>query len=165
MEIEIQPFDPVRHSGQRIAQLHLQLRQWQDQIGETQFGDINSSQQDLGDIPAAYLAAGGQFFVASDKQGEILGFVGLQKAEGELRVGILKRMSVMPQSQGQGIGSQLCQRIIGWAEAAGYQKIRLSTGNRERAMGIYWRQGFRVVGYDQARNDVRMELDFRRLAH
>ena len=165
MEISIDSFDPDRHSSRQIAQLHLQLRQWQEQAGESEFPDIASSQKDLGDIPAAYLSGGGQFMVASDQQGEVVGFVGLQKASGEPGVGILKRMSVIPKLRGQGIGSRLCQRIIGWAKAASYRKIRLKTGNRERAMGIYWRAGFRVVGYDQNNNDVLMELDFRLASH
>ena len=165
MEIEIEPFDPARHSSQRTAELHLQLRRWQQQAGESQFADITSSQRDLGDIPANYLAGGGQFMVATDKQGEITGFIGLQKASGDPGVGILKRMAVMPKLQGQGIGSQLCHQIIGWVKADGWRKIQLRTGNRERATGIYWKQGFRVVGYDQNNNDVLMELDFRLPLH
>lgn len=165
MEVEIEPFDLAKHSSAKIAELHLRLRQWQEQAGEADFPDINSSQADLSDIPANYLATGGQFMVASGEAGEIVGFVGLQKVAGQGGVGVLKRMAVIPELQGQGIGSRLCRRIVGWAKAAGFWKIRLSTGNRERAMGIYWRLGFRVTGYDQNSNDVLMELDFRLAPH
>ena len=157
--IQIQSYNDLPYLDLQIVQLHLALRHWQQQRGENDFHAIADSQDDLSDITANYLNDGGQFFIAQEGHlNSIVGFVGLKKIAD--RSGSLKRLAVMPEYQGRGIGYSLVGELTSWAMVQGYQTIRLATGSNERAQGIYKKHGFKVVGVDESRGDSLMELDF-----
>lgn len=157
MPINIRPYDPEQHSYRQIAQLHLALRQWQEQAGENSFRNIEDSQRDLNNISEVYLDKG-QFFVAEDQSGGIVGFIGLKRDADARHTGILKRLAVMPEHQGQGIGGRLVGAVVDWAKTAGYKKIKLATGRQERAKGVYERYGFKMIDIDVESDDFLMEL-------
>ena len=157
MDISVRSFCSRHHSSADIARLHLCVRQAQQKEGENRFMDVASSQEDLGDIPTNYQSDGGEFFVATNADNTIVGFVAVQRDEREPQTCLLRRLAVIPNARHQGVGSRLCERATQWAESHGFTTIRLATGNKERALGIYWRAGFTVIGYDSERDDILME--------
>lgn len=154
----VELYDSECHPDKRIAQLHLRLRRWQEKIGENNFHDIYDSQPDLRSIAQTYLN-GGQFFVAKNQSDSIIGFVGLKGNDG--RVATLKRLAVMPEYQGMGVGSRLVEALVRWSRTSGFEKIQLATGRQERARGIYEKYGFKVTGINKKSDDFMMELDFK----
>ena len=156
--VSLEGFDARRHSASQIALMHLVIRRRQIKTGENSFRDIRDSQEDLNDISSHYLSPGGQFLVAESPVG-IIGFIGLQKDEYRPDAGALKRLAVLPEYRGRGIGGQLVESMVSWARASGYKSICLSTGRKEKARGIYEKHGFRVVGFDEESQDFLMELN------
>ena len=156
--INVQSFSAEKYPGLQIARMHLKIRQQQEVAGENYFRNIHDSQKDLGDIPCYYLSPGGNFFIAENRSGLITGFVGLKKDESELGVGILKRLAVLDEYRGQGIGGRLVGELINWAKMNNYNKIRLATGVMEKAKVIYEKHGFEVVGRNKENRDFLMEL-------
>ena len=150
----ISVFDGEMHSCAVIAAQHLLIRRWQEGTGENKFIDIVDSQSDLQDIPSTYIAGGGQFFVASTSDHRIVGFCGLQRQGA--KHGQLKGLAVEPASQGKGIGSRLVGEAVAWAKANGWQTIELTTGENERAEGVYLAHGFEIVGFHETTNDIVM---------
>ena len=155
--VDIAFFEEEAHSGTQIASMHLQIRQWQEYAGENTYSNIEDSQEDLGDIPANYIEDGGQFLIAHSAEGEVVGFVGLQQKEAGK--GVLKRLAVMTDFRGRGIGSALVDQLIAWAKSNDYESISLSTGEKERARPIYLRHGFQITGYNQKSRDFLMHLN------
>ena len=161
MDITVRTFDSRHHSNSDVARLHLCVRQRQEKEGENRFADVASSQEDLGDVTSNYQSDGGEFFVATNEDNAIVGFVAVQRDEQEPQTCLLKRLAVIPSARHQGVGGRLCERAVRWAESHGFTTMRLATGNKERALGIYWRAGFTVIGYNSERGDILMEQNFR----
>jgi GNAT superfamily N-acetyltransferase len=148
-----QPYDAAH-----IAALHLQVREWQVEQQNNQFSDIRASQADLLGMQEYYLHPGGEFFVAHDNSGAVVGFVGLRRDTPELAQ--LKRMAVLPDHHRQGVGTLLLQRLLRWAEDdPALRTIRLATGAKEYAQPMYERAGFVVTEITYNTNEDRqMEL-------
>lgn len=142
--------------GPAISDMHQTIRQWQlDTRHNFNFGD--DSRIDLTDIPGHYLARGGNFWVARDTTGRLLGFVGLKRADAD--TGEVKRFAVDPTHHREGIGTALVDALVDWAVGTGLRQLRLSTGQREQARGIYERAGFTVYGFDGEYDDWLMRAD------
>lgn len=141
MRYVIKSFQDQPHPSRSFAEAHLKLRQWQQKTGENRFADITSSQTDLSDIQSSYIDTGGHFLVALDRDDSgIMGFIGLVRtlpAQADL-----KRFSVVPKYQGHGIGYDLCKTMVDYADDLGYAQLDLTTGQKERAQGIYKKLGF-----------------------
>lgn len=59
----------------------------------------------------------------------------------------LRRVRVAPEARGQGIGTQLCQAAIAWAQTQGYRRFVVNTTTPQvPALELYSRLGFEVVG-------------------
>ena len=157
--VSIERFDRVRHRSEDIAAMHLRIRRAQQQNGENRFEDILDSQADLRDVPAAYLAVGGQFFVACTSSDDIVGICGITRPHRRSTSARLQRLAVEPDWRGRGIGTQLVRAAVDWARHRQRVSIDLSTGEQERASGIYRAAGFRVVGHDRHKRDVLMRCD------
>jgi GNAT superfamily N-acetyltransferase len=147
------PYDP-----ELIAALHLQVREWQVETENNRFSDIRASQADLRALHDYYLAPGGEFFVAHDNSGGVVGFVGLRRDSRELAQ--LKRMAVLPTHHRQGVGTLLLNSLLRWAlDEEGLATIQLATGAKENAQPMYARAGFVVTAIEHNTNeDRRMEL-------
>jgi hypothetical protein len=83
----------ARRCGE-VAALHLQIRRWQEALGQNQFADIYDSQPDLRDALRYYVTPGGNFWLATTDTGELAGFVGLKNTGGG--TGSVKRLAVAP---------------------------------------------------------------------
>lgn len=154
---KISEFLESEDSAMDIARLHLGIRQWQVQQGQAKFTKgIMSSQEDLKNLQTNYIEKGGNFFIAKDSNGEVLGFLGVRN-DGE-GTGTIKRVAVMPKNQGRGIGSSLLKAGMEWSRRNGYRKLSLSTGINETAKPLYEKFGFKVVGRDLENEDYLMEI-------
>lgn len=158
-EIIIEPFDGSQTVADDIAAHHLAVRFQQREDGESDFhGKIHSSQADLKGMSANYVEPGGNFFIARDAEtDEIAGFIGLKKV-GEAE-GQIKRMAVLPAYRRRRIGTCLAETAVAWAVEAGFKKLRVATGEKEKAIHIYKAVGFSVIGRDDVRNDYLMAMD------
>lgn len=63
----------------------------------------------------------------------------------------LKRMFVLPECRGKGIGSQVLEELEKWAAELGYNKTILETGKRQvEAVALYEKQNYqRIPNYGQ----------------
>lgn len=64
-----------------------------------------------------------------------------------LRVAEAKRLFVLPEWRGSGVGAALLARLVAEAGAAGYAALRLETlpGEMDAAIAMYRRAGFRPI--------------------
>ncbi len=150
-------FDGNEQLSRKIASLHLGVREWQVQQGQARFTKgILSSQEDLKELQKKYIDQGGNFFVAKDGRGNIVGFLAIRN-DGD-GLGAVKRVAVLPGHQRKGIASKLLQAAIDWSTGQGYSKLKLSTGFNEKGKPLYEKFGFKVVGRDTTNEDYLMEL-------
>lgn len=117
----------------------------QENRGTNTFSNIFDTQADLKELETNYLSSGGNFFIALDVDGQLMGFVGLRNnGDG---TGTLKRLAVLPEFEGHGIGKALVGKLIAWAKFNDFNKIKLQTGGDEQAKDrIYVKAGFVVTG-------------------
>ncbi len=57
----------------------------------------------------------------------------------------IHKLYVLPQTQGNGLGRQLIDRVTSIAAAAGQQRIRLDVNYQNTAVGFYRHLGFQIV--------------------
>lgn len=93
---------------------------------------------ELAGLPAPYAPPGGALLVARGG----LGVVGVK----QLAPGIaeIKRLYVVPEARGRGLGEALLRRAIGAARALGYARVRLDSHRPSigGAIALYGRLGF-----------------------
>ena len=105
-------------------------------------------------------------FFARDAAGQVVGLVGVFENRVDPATAELVSMWVSPSGRGQGVGSALVERAIGWAGEAGYARIELwvARGN-DAAERLYARRGFTVTGdvqplpSDPCKNELRMRVE------
>ena len=106
--------------------------------------DPYSTDADLNDIEANYLARGGIFEVIEDQEGKLVGTVGLyalDETNCELR-----KMYLAPEVRGLGLGRYILERTIDRARRSGFQSVTLDTaGVLKEAIRLYTRFGFTVI--------------------
>ncbi len=108
-----------------------------------QYGLTDDDMGDLEDIEAAYLAGGGTFLVLVDGD-RLLGCGGLLPL-GEDR-SELRRMYLVNELRGKGLGKALLQRLLDDARQAGFSSVELTTAPAlVEAIGLYRRAGFRAA--------------------
>ncbi len=113
--------------------------------------------EDMDNFQEVYLAHQGIFLAVLD-DGELVGTGALKRVDAE--VAELKRLWLLEQYHGQGIGYQVVTRLFDFARQNGYKIIRLQTGsNQERALAFYKRLGFSIISsYRASMDDISMEL-------
>jgi len=80
------------------------------------------------------------FLVAGGPDGALLGVVGL---EAYARFGLLRSLAVAAAHRRQGIGQQLCQRMVAYARELGLQELYLLTTT---AADFFSKLGFKQMG-------------------
>jgi putative acetyltransferase len=89
---------------------------------------------------AALSAPGVVFAVARDDAGRALGCAAVVRCEG---FGELKRMYVLPEARGRGLGVALLRFLEAQAACCGCRLLRLETGIRQPdALRLYEREGY-----------------------
>ena len=116
------------------------------QRGEFGFSITWEDQPDLHDIPGFYRAGAGEFWVAKDEAGRIVGMIGLRDIGGGL--GALRKMFVAKEWRGAvpGVAHRLLETLIAHARETGFRAIVLGTTEAFRAAHrFYEKSGFRRV--------------------
>src|SRR5438132_1247743 len=123
-------------------------------------GDPDGTDSDLNDIEANYIARGGLFDVVETEDGKVVGTVGIfPKAEGVCE---LRKMYLLREARGKGLGKQLMERVLEQARVLGFRRIELDTSSRlVEAISLYKRYGFRPIECEHipARCDQAFALD------
>jgi putative acetyltransferase len=100
-----------------------------------------ATDSDLDDLQAAYRDCGGVFRIVTDARGGIIGCGGLLPGErGDVE---LRKMYLLPEHRGRGIGKRLLEDLIAAARAAGYRRVVLDTASvLKEAITLYRQRGF-----------------------
>ena len=99
---------------------------------------------DLDDREAHYDGRDSLFLVVVDDAGRIVGTGGLKRYDAEQAE--VKKMYLLPEARGLGLGRRLLDTLVGFARAVGYRRIVLeSNSNLTEALQLYQRYGFAPV--------------------
>ncbi len=115
--------------------------------------------RDVANFQQSYVENGGAFLVICE-DGRIIGTGALRKLEDG--VGEIKRLWLLPEYQGQGLGYRMMLALYKIARENGYRKLRLETSPvyQQRAFAFYKKLGFREIPrYGDDPDDVGMELE------
>ncbi len=127
--------------------------------------DCGGVDTDLDDVEAAYIETGGVFEVIETDEGRIVGTGGMvPKGDG---VAELRKMYLLREARGKGLGKTMLDRLIRKAKSAGFHRVELeTTGVLTEAAGLYKRYGFRPIHREPAasRCDQALALDLRKSA-
>lgn len=113
---------------------------------------------DIAGYQSSYRENGGDLLVMTDGE-RIIGTGALRRLEDA--VGEIKRLWLLPEYQGRGLGYQMMRRLLAMAREQGYHKVRLETSPayQPRAFAFYQRLGFYLIPrYGDEEDDVGMEL-------
>jgi putative acetyltransferase len=97
--------------------------------------------KDMDDIQKNYFQNGGVFLVVTDNN-QVVGMGGIRRLEDKICE--LKRIVLLFEYQGKGLGYRLVTELLQLAREMGYEKIRLETAPayQKRASVLYKRLGF-----------------------
>jgi putative acetyltransferase len=117
------------------------LYQWPESLEETiRRFEAEGELRDVDEALTHYAPPGGTFLVALDA-GRLIGTGAVRPFAPP--VCELKRLWLLEDYQGRGIGFEILQRLMAFARGAGYTAMRLTTDVRQgRAVGFYRRLGF-----------------------
>ncbi len=116
---------------------------------------------DIDDFENKYEANGGAFLVITE-EGRVIGTGAIHHLED--KVGEIKRLWLLPEYQGQGLGRRMMEHLLAIAREKGYSKVRLETtpAYQVKAYSFYRKFGFyEIPSYSSQHEDdnqVGMEL-------
>ena len=113
---------------------------------------------DMDDVQQTYLENDGIFLVMTDEH-QIIGTGAIRKIDDEICE--LKRLWLLFEYHGQGLGYRMIQELFAFAREKGYRRIRLETDrdSQSRAYDLYKRLGFHEIPrYSDNKDDVAMEM-------
>jgi putative acetyltransferase len=115
---------------------------------------------DLNDIESEYLKRGGLFEVLEDKDGKLVGTVGLFPLDTETVE--LRKMYFDESLRGRGFGKKTLERMIEKSRESGFKRIYLETATvLKAAAALYEKYGFQPTtdGIHSQRCDAAYFLD------
>jgi ribosomal protein S18 acetylase RimI-like enzyme len=102
-------------------------------------------EEELAGLPGKYAQPAGALLIARTADGRAVGCVALRPIVGE-GVCEMKRLYVVPDVRGTGLGRALVCAVIETARAMGYREMRLDTlPSMAAAQAMYARAGFREI--------------------
>jgi|ERR1041384_4343138 putative acetyltransferase len=113
---------------------------------------------DLDDLQKSYFDSGGIFLVMTD-EAQMIGTGAVRKIDPEICE--LKRLWLLFEYHGQGLGYRMMQELFRFARSKNYQRMRLETDrdHQNRAFDFYRRLGFyEIPRYSNNEEDVAMEI-------
>jgi putative acetyltransferase len=122
------------------------------------FYESRGTLDDMDDIQKNYFENEGIFLVMTDDE-QIIGTGAIRKLDEEICE--LKRVWLLFEYHGQGLGYRMIQELFAFAREKGYRRIRLETDedNQRRAYQLYKRLGFyEIPRYTDHQDEVAMEL-------
>jgi ribosomal protein S18 acetylase RimI-like enzyme len=114
--------------------------------------------KDMDDIQKNYFEYGGIFLVMFDDENMICTGAIRKLEDGTCE---LKRLWLLNEYHGQGLGYRMLQELLTFARAQGYQRIRLETDPtaQSQAVEFYKRIGFyEIPNYSGDRGELAMEM-------
>lgn len=103
--------------------------------------DLSGTDKDLSDIETHYIRRGGVFEILENKNGVLVGTVGLYPINAETIE--LRKMYFAKEIRGKGFGKMMLERMIEKAKKLKYKKIYLETASvLKEAVGLYEKFGF-----------------------
>ncbi|MBT2658350.1 GNAT family N-acetyltransferase [Bacillus sp. ISL-18] len=124
---------------------------------EFSVGISMEEQPDILDIQSNYINDGGNFWVALNDNGEVVGSIGLQRKTNEIAV--LKKFFVYKGYRGKefGIGTGLYKALLDFATKQRYSKVLLDTPSKAtRSHSFYKKVGFKEI----AKKDLPIKYDY-----
>lgn len=123
------------------------------------YGESNGWLKDMNDIQQTYFNSDGIFLVMADEN-QLIGTGAIRKFEDKICE--LKRLWLLPDYHGKGLGNRMMQELLLFAREKGYERIRLETDPvyQKRAVEFYKRLGFYEVPIPNAAEDedILMEM-------
>jgi putative acetyltransferase len=113
---------------------------------------------DMDDVQQTYFDNDGIFLVMTDHE-QIIGTGAIRKLDETICE--LKRVWLLFEYHGQGLGYRMIQELLTFARQKGYQRIRLETDrdDQRRAYDLYKRLGFyEIPRYSDNEDDAAMEM-------
>jgi GNAT superfamily N-acetyltransferase len=113
---------------------------------QAEMRELYSGEDDIGPTREAHMfePPDGAFLVLRDADGRPLGCGGVCRFDGSRAE--LKRMYVVPEARGRGLGRQLLEELEHAASALGYRGVILETGERQpEAIGLYASAGYEPI--------------------
>ena len=99
--------------------------------------------RELAELPGDYAAPAGGILLAEAAE-DYAGCVALRPLQNNICE--MKRLYVLLQHQGQGVGRALANSVIGEARRIGYERMRLDTiESMQAARGLYISLGFKTI--------------------
>jgi len=114
--------------------------------------------KDMDDIQKNYFENGG-IFLGMFQDGEMICTGAIRRLDEETSE--LKRLWLLTEFHGQGLGYRMLQELLSIAKGRGYQRMRLETDPvaQSRALNFYRQMGFyEIPGYSDRNDEVAMEL-------
>ncbi|MBI5295406.1 MAG: GNAT family N-acetyltransferase [Chloroflexi bacterium] len=124
------------------------------------FYDVLAEEGELRDVDECqniYTGDHGLFLAVLDED-RLVGTGAIKHLEADIAE--LKRLWLLEDYHGRGIGYQVVQRLLEFARAQGWFRIRLQTGGEQlRALAFYKKLGFiEIPSYRESMDDISMEL-------
>jgi len=103
--------------------------------------DLEGNDADLRDLVASYRDRGGSFRVVVSTEGVIVGCGGLYPIDN--REAEIRRMYLLPEARGVGIGRELLEELISVASERRFERVVLETASvLKEAISLYRKRGF-----------------------
>jgi putative acetyltransferase len=122
------------------------------------FYEGQSLLQDIDEFQQAYFNNDGIFLVLTDDD-QIIGTGAIRKIDDKICE--LKRVWLLFEYHGKGLGYQMIQELFAFAREKGYQRVRLETERdaQSRAFDLYKRLGFyEIPRYSNHQDETAMEM-------
>jgi putative acetyltransferase len=108
--------------------------------------DLEAYDADLRNIVSSYSGRGGAFRVVTSAEGQIVGCGGLYPIDE--RDAEIRRMYLLPEVRGVGIGRMLLEALIGYANERRFERVVLETASvLKEAISLYRKRGFVPVAH------------------
>ena len=114
--------------------------------------------EDMDDVQQSYFDNDGIFLVMTNND-QIIATGAIRKIDGETCE--LKRLWLLSDYHGKGLGYRMMQELLSFARETGYQRMRLETDQeyQDRAFNFYKRLGFyEIPRYSDNEDDIAMEM-------
>jgi putative acetyltransferase len=113
-----------------------------------------SADRDVLEVESCYLLMGGEFWVV-EQAGQVVATGAFYPVERSINAVEIRKMYLLPQVRGQGLGYFLLQQLEGTIAAQGYRQIWVETASvLKEAVKLYERNGYvPATGVETARCD------------
>lgn len=122
------------------------------------FYEARGQLHDMDELQQTYFDNDGTFLVLTENK-QIIGTGAIRKIDDQTCE--LKRLWLLFEYHGQGLGYRMIQELFSFARGKGYRRIRLETDQaaQSRAVELYKRLGFyEIPRYSDNEDDVAMEM-------